>query len=264
MFKIEHISNPSTFIYFCVCYLYHVLGKDSVANLLHEIFIERYGDFMLCKRNAIASTLKLKYAKLHNIDPKMLFDDQHREFKEQHRSGLVEMGRNDKLQHGQDVYINELITAVAEEYKDDLYYKEDYSPKQDSSEKEKQQEEINSEKEINNLQEKQEEDKDESQLQERIIVQILSDVRYKVEREAPKKHNNEAFTIRVNATDETRKQRGWKFVPEIDLDASECELDNEPNFDLILDNDGTLEELRNKLLQWMGRKKEQPSVNENK
>ncbi|XP_071970121.1 phosphomevalonate kinase [Engystomops pustulosus] len=45
-------------------------------------------------------------------------------------------------------------------------------------------------------------------------------------------------TVRVVASEETRKSRGWVYTPEVDDAESECGLDQGVTFDWILSNDG--------------------------
>ena len=52
--------------------------------------------------------------------------------------------------------------------------------------------------------------------------------------------------VRVEASQETRKGRGWEFIPGIDDAESECDLDSE-NADVIIKNDGDWKVLENSL-----------------
>lgn len=45
------------------------------------------------------------------------------------------------------------------------------------------------------------------------------------------------YTVRVQASEETRKKRGWVFTKGIDDAESECDLDS-VKMDLVVDNDG--------------------------
>ncbi|NXJ70392.1 PMVK kinase, partial [Rostratula benghalensis] len=59
-------------------------------------------------------------------------------------------------------------------------------------------------------------------------------------------------TLRVVATEETRKRRNWVFVPGVDDAESECGLDQGVAFDWVITNDGderSLEEQLEPLLQ---------------
>jgi len=56
--------------------------------------------------------------------------------------------------------------------------------------------------------------------------------------------------IRINATEETKKSRGW-IKKDCDDDYTETELDNYTGFDIIINNDGTVEELQNKLYNFL-------------
>ncbi|XP_075048498.1 phosphomevalonate kinase [Mixophyes fleayi] len=55
-------------------------------------------------------------------------------------------------------------------------------------------------------------------------------------------------TVRVVASEETRRSRGWVYTPEVDDAESECGLDNGVTFDCTITNDGgdeLLEQLEN-------------------
>ncbi|KAM5129081.1 phosphomevalonate kinase [Mantella aurantiaca] len=45
-------------------------------------------------------------------------------------------------------------------------------------------------------------------------------------------------TVRVEASEETRRSRGWEYTPEVDDAESECGLDAGVTFDWIIANDG--------------------------
>ncbi|VBB17568.1 hypothetical protein YASMINEVIRUS_30 [Yasminevirus sp. GU-2018] len=53
--------------------------------------------------------------------------------------------------------------------------------------------------------------------------------------------------IRVNSTEESKSKRGW-HKKRCDSDFTETDLDDCTDFDFVIDNDGTLEELKNKVL----------------
>ncbi|KAG7173852.1 phosphomevalonate kinase-like [Homarus americanus] len=52
-----------------------------------------------------------------------------------------------------------------------------------------------------------------------------------------KQHYGEClYTVRITASEEVRKQRGWVFTPGIDDAESECDLDNMTDWDQEVDN----------------------------
>nr|QFU80954.1 MevPK [Eotetranychus kankitus] len=58
---------------------------------------------------------------------------------------------------------------------------------------------------------------------------------------------SKVIKIRIQATEETRKSRGWIFTENIDDATTECGLDCYTNWDYIFDNDGTSDQLIEKL-----------------
>ncbi|XP_074785225.1 phosphomevalonate kinase isoform X2 [Athene noctua] len=61
-------------------------------------------------------------------------------------------------------------------------------------------------------------------------------------------------TVRVVATEETRKRRNWVFVAGVDDAESECGLDQGVAFDWVITNDGdevALDEQLETLLRWL-------------
>ena len=54
-------------------------------------------------------------------------------------------------------------------------------------------------------------------------------------------------TIRINATEDTRRQRGYIFNESIDKGPSETSLDTYNKFKIVIDNDGTT----NELYEWL-------------
>lgn len=56
------------------------------------------------------------------------------------------------------------------------------------------------------------------------------------------KHKNGHLIVRLESKDESRRQRGWSYVKEIDEEWSECELDRGVTFDLIIPNNENGEE----------------------
>lgn len=54
-------------------------------------------------------------------------------------------------------------------------------------------------------------------------------------------------TVRVVASEQSRRQRGWVFTPGVDDEESECGLDNFGDFDWVLENDGDEQRLEEQL-----------------
>ena len=80
---------------------------------------------------------------------------------------------------------------------------------------------------------------------------IIPDFRLKIEMKMflrLDKKEYEVKTIRVNAILETRIKRGWIQKP-CDKGFTETELDDYKDFDIIIDNDGTLDELEKKIYE---------------
>ncbi|KAK6640189.1 hypothetical protein RUM44_011875 [Polyplax serrata] len=70
-------------------------------------------------------------------------------------------------------------------------------------------------------------------------VWIVSDVRRNTDVKWFKENFKEAVkTVRIEASDDVRKSRGWTFTSGIDDVASECDLDNYKDWDWIFTNNG--------------------------
>lgn len=52
------------------------------------------------------------------------------------------------------------------------------------------------------------------------------------------------IAIRITASEETRKNRKWTFTENIDDAQTECGLDNYKEWDYIINNDGSLDDLK--------------------
>ncbi|KAM9294579.1 phosphomevalonate kinase-like [Gastrophryne carolinensis] len=59
-------------------------------------------------------------------------------------------------------------------------------------------------------------------------------------------------TVRVVASEETRRSRGWVYTPEVDDAESECGLDSGVDFDWTITNDGKPGALENQLQELIG------------
>lgn len=70
-------------------------------------------------------------------------------------------------------------------------------------------------------------------------IVIVSDVRRKTDIEFFRSHQYNIKTVRINANDDTRKNRGWIFENGVDNVPSECDLDDVTQWDLVIENDGT-------------------------
>eukprot|EP01084_Bolivina_argentea_P109357 195473_1 len=71
-------------------------------------------------------------------------------------------------------------------------------------------------------------------------VIIIGDFRRIHEEQFYLKHfdSNKVLTIRINALDQTRMNRGWIFNEKKDLNITECELDNKSDWNFVFENDG--------------------------
>ncbi|XP_074605484.1 phosphomevalonate kinase [Brevipalpus obovatus] len=81
-------------------------------------------------------------------------------------------------------------------------------------------------------------------------IWILSDARRVVDVEffnSPQFSQTNVIRIRVEALLETRKNRGWIFTDGIDDAETECGLDHYERWDHLIKNDGTIEDLKNRL-----------------
>ncbi|XP_059836028.1 phosphomevalonate kinase isoform X2 [Hypanus sabinus] len=77
---------------------------------------------------------------------------------------------------------------------------------------------------------------------------IISDARRHSDLEWFRTHYGSAVqAVRVVASLETRRQRGWTFTAGVDDQESECGLDNGVHWDWVLNNDGTSQELETQL-----------------
>lgn len=73
-------------------------------------------------------------------------------------------------------------------------------------------------------------------------VWIISDARRKTDVQFFKENYDNVISVRINASDETRKSRGWVFTPGVDDAESECGLDQQ-EFDVVIQNDGDVQQL---------------------
>lgn len=67
-------------------------------------------------------------------------------------------------------------------------------------------------------------------------VFIIPDCRRPTDLEYFSKRSLVKVAVRVNASEEVRRQRGWAFTRGVDDAASECALDSYPKFDVIINN----------------------------
>ena len=66
---------------------------------------------------------------------------------------------------------------------------------------------------------------------------IVSDLRYPIELHFFKKYFKSGFvTIRIEASDKIREERGWKYFPDVDNHVSETGMDD-IEFDFVIKND---------------------------
>lgn len=67
----------------------------------------------------------------------------------------------------------------------------------------------------------------------------MSDIRRKTDIEFFRSQGYNIKAIRINAAEEVRKARGWKFECGVDDVQSECDLDDFTQWDLKIDNDNS-------------------------
>lgn len=79
-------------------------------------------------------------------------------------------------------------------------------------------------------------------------IWIISDARRKTDISYFKKvYGQKVVTVRINASEETRKSRGYEFTKGVDDVASECDLDFGVNFDVLIENNGDADSLERNL-----------------
>ena len=79
-------------------------------------------------------------------------------------------------------------------------------------------------------------------------VWIISDARRTTDLKYFKEGYKNVVSVRINASEETRKSRGWEFTPGVDDAESECGLDQE-EFDVIIQNDGDEQQLNSDIVR---------------
>lgn len=65
---------------------------------------------------------------------------------------------------------------------------------------------------------------------------IVSDIRRRTDFDYFTSLNIPLLAVRINATDEVRKERGWEFAEGVDDVPSECDLDNFEEWDFMINN----------------------------
>jgi len=79
-------------------------------------------------------------------------------------------------------------------------------------------------------------------------VWIVSDCRRKTDLSYfTQNFGHRVKTVRIQAEDKIRRERGWEFTVSVDDAESECDLDDIENWDLILNNNG--QETKDQLVQ---------------
>lgn len=66
----------------------------------------------------------------------------------------------------------------------------------------------------------------------------MSDIRRKTDIQFFKNENYDIITVRIEANDSIRQQRGWIFQKGVDDVQSECDLDDFDNWDFQIKNNG--------------------------
>jgi len=77
-------------------------------------------------------------------------------------------------------------------------------------------------------------------------VTLVPDVRYRNEVDTLATGADKALLIRINTTDEARVRHGWNRS-KADTDPSECQLDGYTEWDLVVNNNGTIDDLKHSL-----------------
>lgn len=70
-------------------------------------------------------------------------------------------------------------------------------------------------------------------------IVIVSDIRRKTDIEFFRSHGYNIKTVRINTSEDVRRNRGWVFESGVDDVQSECDLDDVTQWDLVIENDGT-------------------------
>ncbi|CAL4122726.1 unnamed protein product, partial [Meganyctiphanes norvegica] len=85
-------------------------------------------------------------------------------------------------------------------------------------------------------------------------IWIVSDMRRRSDLKWFKDNFNKAvYTIRITATEQARRQRGWIFTHGVDDAASECDLDNVTDWDQTVDNSTSGDEAINQFLDTLSK-----------
>lgn len=94
-------------------------------------------------------------------------------------------------------------------------------------------------------------------------IWIVSDCRRKTDlRYFQENFGDRVKTVRIEAEDEVRRERGWTFTVSVDDAESECGLDDVEKWDLVLDNSGkeTKDELVQQVLQIIKENLQKPQI----
>lgn len=80
---------------------------------------------------------------------------------------------------------------------------------------------------------------------------IVSDVRRKTDIKFFRDNGYHNKTIRINASEDVRQSRGWRFECGVDDVQSECDLDDHDVWDLVIENNdlANTDELIHKILE---------------
>lgn len=71
-------------------------------------------------------------------------------------------------------------------------------------------------------------------------IVIVSDIRRKTDIKYFQDQGFNIKTVRINASERVRQERGWIFESGVDDVQSECDLDDFDRWDLLIDNDGSI------------------------
>ncbi|XP_054288218.1 phosphomevalonate kinase isoform X2 [Macrosteles quadrilineatus] len=75
-------------------------------------------------------------------------------------------------------------------------------------------------------------------------VWIVTDMRRRTDLQWFRENYKNIVTVRVSSTEDERQKRGWVFTSGIDDQETECDLDTIKEWDVVIENNGTLCDLQ--------------------
>jgi phosphomevalonate kinase len=169
-------------------------------------------DNIIAYNYSFAHRVKEFCSDMYNLELQRLFDDN--EYKEQHRHLLIKHGMEER-EKDKYIWVKLAFEHILNNIKDKFKINRSYKNKK--------------------------------------YIILISDFRFlsEVDFLINKLGALSIYKIRVNSTEEERNKRGWVYNEKIDTSLSECELDIYDNWDLIIDNNSTKNEL-NQILSNFG------------